>query len=103
MGSGGVRNCLTYAFGMWLRFGGYVRMRKSMIAKLHGVGKWHIFNLVPHFLHESKSGEVTQLIRTAEENANAVKKGPWLDWIWLWHFKGHIVKGDKEYQESDVK
>ena len=98
-----MRNCLTYALGMWLREGGYIRMRRSMIARLHGVGKWHVFNLVPHFLHESKAGRLTQLVRTDAENARAKRLGPLLDWLWLWHFTGKVVEGDINYQESDIK
>lgn len=78
-------------------------MRRSLIARLHNVGKWHVFNLVPHFLHESKEGVVTQLIRTPEENAAAVKAGPWRDWVSLWHFEGRIVTGDEAYLGSEVK
>lgn len=98
-----MRNCLTYAIGMWLKHGGYIRMRRSMIARLHGVGPWHVFNLAPHFLHESKDGRLTQLVRTDAENARAKELGPWLDWLWLWRFTGHVVEGDVNYLESDLK
>jgi hypothetical protein len=30
-----MRNCLTYALGMWIKHGGYIKCRKSLIAKLH--------------------------------------------------------------------
>ncbi len=98
-----MRNCLTYALGMMIRQGGYIRMRRSMLVKLHGLGPWHIFNLVPHFLHESKDGRITQLVRTDEENAKAKALGPWYDWLWLWSFSGRIIEDDKNYIESDIK
>lgn len=98
-----MRNCLTYAVGMWIKHGGYVRVRRSMIVRLHCLGPWHMFNLVPHFLHESKDGTITQLVRTDAENERAKKLGPWLDWMWLWHFDGKVVYGDKNYLESNVK
>ena len=97
-----MRNCLTYALGMWIKHGGYVKIRRSLIARLHGVGKWHWLNLVPHFLHESKDGYITQLVRNPEENAKAKRLGPWMDWLWLWHFDGVIVEGDIGYKESDI-
>ncbi len=75
-------------------------MRKSLIAKLHGVGKWHWLNLVPHFLHQTREGHVTQLVRTPEENEKAKQLGPWLDWLWLWHFKGQIIEGDKGFTDD---
>ncbi len=98
-----MRNCLTYAVGMWIKHGGYVRVRRSMIVRLHGLGPWHIFNLVTHFLHEDKDGTVTQLVRTEFENELAKCRGPWLDWLWLGYFGGRVVYGDKDYLESDVK
>ena len=98
-----MRNCLTYAVGMYFRHGGYIRMRRSLLVKLHGLGPRHVFNLVPHFLHESKDGKITQLVRTDEENALAKKRGPWFDWFWLWKFAGRIVEGDVNYLESDLK
>jgi hypothetical protein len=91
------RNCLTYAISMWIKHGGYIKMRKSLIAELHGCGKYHILNLVPHFLHQTREGKVTQLVRTKEENIKAKKFGPFLDWLWLWHFNGEIVEEDVQF------
>jgi hypothetical protein len=91
------RNCLTYALSKWLNDGGYIMVRKSMIAELHGVGKYHVLNLVPHFLHKSRNGVITQLVRTPEENERAKSKGPWFDWLWLWHFDGMILEGDHKF------
>lgn len=96
-----MRNCLTYAMGQWLRHGGYVKMRKSLIARLHGVGPFHPFHLVPHFLHEGVDGRVTQLTRTPEEEASALAKGPWRDWMWLWHFQGRVVEGDEHFLNTE--
>jgi len=95
-----MRNCLTFAIGMWWKHGGYIKTRKSLIAKLHGVGKWHPLNLVPHFLHETKDGRVTQLVRTDVENERAKKLGPWFDWMWLWHFEGKILHDDKGFTDE---
>jgi hypothetical protein len=72
-----------------------------MIAKLHGVGPWHWLNLVPHFLHQTRDGQVTQLVRTDAENARAKQLGPWLDWLWLWHFQGQILNDDKGFTDGD--
>lgn len=98
-----MKNCLTYAVGMWFRHGGYIMIRKSLIARLHGVGKWHPLQLVPHFLHRTKDGKITQLVRTPEESARAKEKGPWRDWAWLWHFEGHIIEGDVDYETLIVQ
>ena len=98
-----MKNCLTYALGMWIRFGGYLLIRRSLLVTLHELGPRHVFNLVPHFLHKSKYGVVTQLIRTDAENARAKELGPWLDWLWLWHFDGHVVTGDIGYEKSEIK
>lgn len=88
---------------MWIKHGGYIRVRRSLIVKLHGLGKRHIFNLVPHFLHETKDGKITQLVRTAEENKRAKELGPWFDWMWLWYFEGEVLENDNAYLESDLK
>jgi len=96
-----MKNCLTYALGMWWKYGGYVKVRKSLIAKLHGVGPWHWLNLVPHFLHQTRDGQVTQLVRSPEEIARAKELGPWLDWLWLWHFQGQILNDDKGFTDGD--
>jgi hypothetical protein len=91
-----MRNCLTYALGKFIREGGYLVMRKSHIASFHGVGRYHPFHLVPHFLHMDRKGAVTQLGRTPEEQKKAKELGPLLDWMWLWHFEGHIITGDDD-------
>jgi len=102
-----MRNCLSYAVLEWFRQrkatgkGGYIKIRKSLIAELHGVGRFHVFHLVPHFLHETRDGKVTQLVRTPEENAKARQVGPWRDWLWLWHFQGHVIDGDEDYKKGD--
>lgn len=98
-----MRNCLTYSLSMRIRHGGYLKYRRSMLASFHGKGSHHILNLVPHFLHESKEGVVTQLVRTESENERAKKLGPWMDWAWLWHFEGRVVYDDKNYLGSNVK
>ena len=97
------KNCLTYAICTWFKYkketgnGGYIKIRKSLIAELHGVGRYNILHLVPHFLHETVDGKVTQLVRNDQENARAKKLGPWFDWLWLWRFEGKIVEGDILY------
>ena len=95
-------NCLTYAIRKWLAEGGYVLVRKSLIARFHHVPRWHPLNLVPHFLHQSMDGKITQMIRSVEEEEKARRAGPWLDWLWLWHFDGRVVESDEKYRQTDL-
>lgn len=68
---------------------------------VHNVSKWHLLNLVPHFLHETQDGEVTQLVPNDEEEANVRKRGPWAEWLMLLHFKGKVVSGDECGKQSE--
>jgi hypothetical protein len=71
-------------------------MRRSMAAKHFGIrSKWHPVMWVPHFLHMSKDGVITQYVPTPEtvaEHTGSV----WRFWMDLWHFEGRIVTGDFE-------
>ena len=93
-----MRNCLSYALVQWWRFGGSVRVRKSLLALDHGVSWWHPFNLVPHFLHVSKAGVVTQYTPTLEQRHEWRQQGQWREWLRLWHFDGVVVYGDREWE-----
>ena len=65
--------CLFYAVGKWVKEGGYLKIRAS-----------HYSQLLPHFLHESKDGKVSQF----------VPDSPKIRWLCPLWFKGHIKYGD---------
>jgi len=91
-----VKNCLTYALGMWLKHGGYLLIRKSrFVDEFPGANWWHPAHLVPHFLHRSKEMVITQYLPTDADRAASVKLGAFRRWLKLWHFDGHITGDDK--------
>ena len=92
-----MKNCLTYALCMWMRFGGYLLVRKSrFIEEFNNPSCWHPAHLVPHFLHRSTDHVVTQYLPTAEDKAASQHQGAFVKWLKLWHFNGEIVGDDKK-------
>jgi len=90
-------NCLTYAFGKWLREGGYVLMRRSRLAEEFGiVSKWHVIRLVPHFLHRGYDHVVTQYTASEDQKIKDKQRGLFMTWINLWNFDGVIIGDDKK-------
>ena len=89
-----MRNCLTYALGMWLKEGGYILIRRSLFIKeFANAGKYHPARLVPHFLHRSKSMVVTQYV-PSEKSAETMKSlSAFRKWLRLWNFDG-VIAGD---------
>lgn len=91
-----MKNRLSYAFGKWRRDGGYIIVRRSLAASKFGIrSRWHPVYWVPHFLHMSKEGTITQYVpseRKVEEHQGNV----WRFWLDLWHFEGCVVVGDFE-------
>lgn len=91
-----MKNCLTYAFRTWVREGGYLLCRRSMAGAKFGIrSKWHPVSWVPHFLHMSREGVITQYVPTeaqVEEHAGDLFKF----WLALWHFDGRVITGDFE-------
>jgi len=96
-----VKNCLTYAVGMWLRYGGYLLIRKSRFVEEFGaVSRWHPAHLVPHFLHRSKDHMITQYTVTEEARIASRGHSGFRKWLKLWHFEG-VIMGDDERVSSE--
>ncbi len=87
-----MKNCLTYALGKYLREGGYLLVRQSLAARMFGVSHWSPIRLVPHFLHMTEDGVVTQYVPT-EEQIERHSRNLVLFWLSLWHFDGRVVEG----------
>lgn len=95
-------NCFTYAFSKWWKEGGYVRVRRSLLAEMKGVGRFHIYNMLPHFLHESKDGVLTQYKPMKYEDDYIKKSSFWrVMWKYFWH-DGYIAHGDETYLRSNT-
>jgi hypothetical protein len=89
-------NCLTYAFGKWLREGGYLLVRRSKLAEEFGItSKLHPASWVPHFLHRDHNHVVTQYTATDWQRTCNQQRGLFRTWLTLWHFKGVVVGDDK--------
>ncbi len=85
-----MKNCFTYAFGMWLKTGGYLMIRKSeFIKEFPNASRWHPAHLIPHFLHRSDDRVVTQY-----KPINAGPPSAFRKWLRLWHFEGKVVGDD---------
>lgn len=91
-----MKNCLTYALSTWHRDGGYLLVRRSLAARMFGIrSRWHPVMWVPHFLHMSREGVITQYVPTEETVAE--HQGHLLSfWLGLWHFDGRVITGDFE-------
>lgn len=95
-------NCFTYAFSKWRKEGGYVRVRRSLLAELKGVNRFHVYNLLPHFLHESKEGVLTQYKPMKYED-DYIKKASFLRVLWKYLLHdGYIAYGDTTYLRSNT-
>lgn len=98
-----MRNCLTYALSMWWHHGGYLLVRRSLAWELFDVSNrpWWTFawlvGCIPHFLHKSKNGVVTQYVPTPRQ-VEAHRKNILSFWFSLFSFEGMVVRGDKAYQ-----
>lgn len=91
-----MQNCLSYALTKWRREGGYILVRRSLAGRKFGIAsRWHPVSWVPHFLHMSKEGVITQYAPT-EEQVEEHKGSVWKFWLSLWHFEGRVVHGDFE-------
>lgn len=97
-----MRNCLSYAVSKWWREGGYVVIRRSLAWELFGVAKrpWYsparLVVIVPHFLHVSRDGRMTQYVPTPEQVAEH-KQCLLRFWLSLFFFRGQVVEGDQAY------
>lgn len=89
-----MRNCLTYAVGQWRREGGYLLIRRSRLAVAFRLPHWHPLWWVPHFLHMSPTGRITQYRPSEEQSRVDCAANHWWAWVRLWHFDGEIVEGD---------
>ena len=88
-------NCLTYALGKWWAEGGYLLIRRSVLARDFGVkSKWHPASWIPHFLHRSKGHVVTQYLPTAEQRLVNAKRGLLRSGLGLWSFDGKVTGDD---------
>jgi hypothetical protein len=97
---GKMKNCLTYAMKKWINEGGYLLIRRSCAFEAFGVKNdpWYSLRrlvwFVPHFLHCSYEGEITQFLPTAQQ-LEKDKKCLLRFFLSLWRFDGTIVKGDQ--------
>lgn len=89
-------NCLSYALDKWKNDGGYLLVRRSHFARDFGIeSKWHPVYWVPHFLHRSNAGVVTQYSPTQAQRERFKRRGPWSVVIQvLFHFEGEVVGDD---------
>jgi hypothetical protein len=92
-------NCLTYAVGKWLKEGGYLIVRRSRIGDQFGVkSNWHPIRWIPHFMHRSKTHEVTQYVPTPRQVEIDIERGVLktllMGWLTLWRGGGHIIGDD---------
>ena len=87
-------NCLTYAFSRWISDGGYICCRKSQLCRMFPRPRWHPVHLVPHFLHRTYEGEVSQYVPTEEQKRIHIEMGLFRSWLSLWRFDGHVIGDD---------
>lgn len=82
-------NCFTYALRAWRLDGGYLLITHS--ARLRSLAsKRSLLYWVPHFLHMSDGGIVTEYVPT-DDVVEQHKNNKWLLWLQLWSHKGRKV------------
>lgn len=92
-----MKNCLTYATGKWQREGGYLVIRRSRAAARFGIkSRLHPVYWVPHFLHMSPDGVITQYV-PPEAMVHEHSMSLWKFWLALWHFHGEVRTGDCDF------
>jgi len=90
-------NCLTYAIGKWWVDGGMVRVRRSHLGREFGItSNWHPASWVPHFMHVSEGGVITQYTASPWQKHYDQRRGLFKTWIRLWSFDGVVIVGDDE-------
>ena len=88
-------NCLSYALAKLAKEGGYLMVRRSKFAAVHGItNRWSPFYWVPHFLHRSRAGVVTQYRLTDDQCVRDWKRGAFRSWLGLWDFDGAVAGDD---------
>lgn len=56
-----IKNCFTYVIGKMKNEGGYILIRPSRLNQEYNItSNWHPMSCLPHFLHKSNDGVVTQ-------------------------------------------
>lgn len=94
-----MNNCLTYAIKKWRREGGYLLVRRSLAYEIFDASSFSFWSLrrvvflVPHFLHQSYDGRITQFVPT-EKQIDKDKGSVIRFLVSLWSFDGHIIEGD---------
>lgn len=63
-----VRNCFTYVINKMKNEDGYILIRRSRLNQEYNISsKWHPISWLPHFLHRSVDGVITQYTITEEQ------------------------------------
>lgn len=95
-----LKNCLTYALYKFFTEGGRILIRRSYFSRDFNLSKWNILYWVPHFLHKTKKGYITEYVPTDAQKEKFEKYGFWYILLTLIHIDGYVRKVEHVSRDS---